>query len=158
MQCAVIEFARNVLKLEGANSTEMDPETKHPVIALMAEQKNITQMGGTMRLGAYVCRLNKSTKSYQAYEEASVTERHRHRYEFNNEYLDDFRKNGMNASGKNPDTGLVEMIELKDHPWFVGSQFHPELKSTVLNPHPLFVHFIKAAIGYRKDSETRQGK
>lgn len=158
MQCAVIEFARNVLKLEGANSTEMDPETKHPVIALMEEQKNITQMGGTMRLGAYVCRLNKSTKSYQAYEEASVTERHRHRYEFNNEYLDDFKKNGMNASGKNPDTGLVEMIELKDHPWFVGSQFHPELKSTVLNPHPLFVHFIKAAIGYRKDRDTKQSK
>ncbi|MFA0960773.1 CTP synthase [Roseivirga sp. BDSF3-8] len=158
MQCAVIEFARNVLNLEGANSTEMDPETAHPVIGLMEEQKNITQMGGTMRLGAYVCRLNKGTKAYQAYDKFSVTERHRHRYEFNNTYLEDFKKGGMIASGKNPDTGLVEMIELKDHPWYVGSQFHPELKSTVLTPHPLFVNFIKAAIGYKKDKESKDNK
>lgn len=146
MQVAVIEFARNVLGLKDANSTEMNPDTADPVIALMEEQKNIDQMGGTMRLGSYPCELIKGTKSSAAYGKSKIHERHRHRYEFNNKYLQQFEKNGMIASGLNPDSGLVEIIEVKDHPWFVGTQFHPEYKSTVLSPHPLFVRFIKAAI------------
>jgi len=146
MQVAVIEFAKNVLGLKDANSTEMNPDTVDPVIALMEEQKNIDQMGGTMRLGSYPCELIKGTKSSAAYGKTKIHERHRHRYEFNNKYLQQFEKNGMIASGLNPDTGLVEIVEIKDHPWFVGTQFHPEYKSTVLSPHPLFVRFIKAAI------------
>src|SRR5690554_3446661 len=146
MQVAVIEFARNVLNLKDANSTEMNTDTPHPVIALMEEQKNIEQMGGTMRLGSYPCELVKGTKSSAAYGKAKIQERHRHRYEFNNKYLQEYEKNGMIAAGLNPDTGLVEIVEIKDHPWFVGTQFHPEYKSTVLNAHPLFVRFIKAAI------------
>jgi CTP synthase len=146
MQVAVIEFARNVLGLKDANSTEMNADTVDPVIALMEEQKNIDQMGGTMRLGSYPCELIKGTKSSAAYGKTKIHERHRHRYEFNNKYLQQFEKNGMIASGLNPDSGLVEIIEIKDHPWFVGTQFHPEYKSTVLNAHPLFVRFIKAAI------------
>ncbi|MDP4680360.1 MAG: CTP synthase, partial [Cyclobacteriaceae bacterium] len=151
MQCATIEFARNVLNLRGANSTEMDPKAKHPVIDMMEDQKTITAKGGTMRLGAYDCNVIKGTKAYSIYGHAKISERHRHRYEFNNKYLADFEKAGMIASGINPDTNLVEIIELKDHPWFIGSQFHPELKSTVLNPHPLFVKFIKAALTNKKD-------
>lgn len=150
LQCAVIEFARNVLKLKNANSAEMNPKTKHPVIDLMEDQKGIKNMGGTMRLGAYTCQLTKGTKAYQTYGHSKIQERHRHRYEFNSAYLEQFEQNGMVASGINPESNLVEIMELKDHPWFVGSQFHPELKSTVLNPHPLFVKFVKAALVQRK--------
>ena len=150
MQVAVIEFARNVLGLKNASSTEMDPDTPDPVIALMEEQKNIDQMGGTMRLGAYSCELIKGTKSSAAYGKSKIQERHRHRYEFNNEYLSQFEKNGMIASGINPESGLVEIVELQNHPWFVGTQFHPEYKSTVLNPHPLFVRFIKATLDNKR--------
>ena len=146
MQVAVIEFARNVLKLDHANSTEMDPNTPHPVIALMEEQKKIDQMGGTMRLGSYACDLKKGSKSALAYGKTKIQERHRHRYEFNNDYLEQIESKGMMATGKNPKTGLVEIIELKNHPWFVGVQFHPEYKSTVLKPQPLFVEFIQAAL------------
>lgn len=145
MQCAVIEFARNVLGLKDANSTEMDSKTKNPVIDLMEDQKHIVNKGGTMRLGGYACELKKGSHAYQAYGKKTIQERHRHRYEYNNKYLEQFEKAGMMASGINPDSNLVEVIELKDHPWFVGTQYHPELKSTVLNPHPLFVRFIKAA-------------
>lgn len=144
MQIAVIEFARNVLGLQGASSTEIDPDCKDPVIFLMEEQKDVLQMGGTMRLGAYPCEVKKGSKAFTAYGKSKIRERHRHRYEFNNKYLQVFEENGMIATGTNPDKGLVEIIELKDHPWFVGTQFHPEYKSTVLNPHPLFVRFIKA--------------
>ncbi|SEF97516.1 CTP synthase [Algoriphagus boritolerans] len=150
MQVAVVEFARNVLGLEHANSTEMDPFTPHPIIALLEEQKKIDQMGGTMRLGSYACDLKNGTKSAIAYGKTKIQERHRHRYEFNNAYLEQIQSKGMIAAGKNPDTGLVEIIELKNHPWFVGVQFHPEYKSTVLNPHPLFVRFIQAAIDNKK--------
>ncbi|WP_026955556.1 CTP synthase [Algoriphagus vanfongensis] len=146
MQVAVIEFARNVLNFEKANSTEMDPETPYPVIALMEEQKKIDQMGGTMRLGAYSCDLKKSSKAYSAYGKTKIQERHRHRYEFNNEFIKEIESAGMIATGKNPDTGLVEIVEIKNHPYFVGVQFHPEYKSTVLSPQPLFVKFIQAAI------------
>lgn len=150
MQCAVIEFARNVLKLKDASSTEMNPDTKHPVIDLMEEQKKIVDLGGTMRLGAYPCNLKKSSKVYSVYGKKTISERHRHRYEFNNKYLEQTEKAGLIASGINPETNLVEVVELKDHPWFIGSQFHPELKSTVLNPHPLFVKFVEAAINFKK--------
>ena len=148
MQMAVIEFARNVLGLKEANSTEMDPQAKDPVIDLMEEQKQIPAKGGTMRLGTYPCDLKKSTLAYSIYGTSSVNERHRHRWEFNNKYLDQFEKAGMLASGKNPGTGLVEIVELPDHPFFIGVQYHPELKSTVENPQPIFVHFIKAAKAY----------
>ncbi len=150
MQCSVIEFARNVLSLSGANSFEMDESTKYPVINLMEEQKTIKNMGGTMRLGAYDCDLKKGTRAYSIYGKAKITERHRHRYEFNNEYLAQFEEAGMIASGKNPKTGLVEIVELKDHPFYVAGQFHPELKSTVANPHPLFVSFVAAALTHKK--------
>lgn len=146
MQIAVIEFAQNVIGLADASSTEMNPDTKNPVIFLMEEQKGITQMGGTMRLGSYTCELKKGTKSSLAYGQPKINERHRHRYEFNNEYLEKFDSNGMIAAGINPESGLVEIVELVDHPWFVGTQFHPEYKSTVLAPHPLFIRFVKAAI------------
>lgn len=150
MQCAVIEFARNVLKLKDASSTEMNPKTKHPVIDLMEEQKKVVDLGGTMRLGAYPCNLKKGSKVYSVYGKKTISERHRHRYEFNNKYLEQMEKAGMKATGVNPETNLVEVVELKDHPWFIGSQFHPELKSTVLNPHPLFVKFIEAALNQKK--------
>ncbi|PRY12361.1 CTP synthase [Pontibacter ummariensis] len=150
MQCAAVEFARNVLGLAGAASTEMDPTTPHPVIAMMEDQKQITQMGGTMRLGSYTCELKKGSKAYSIYGRSKISERHRHRYEFNNQYLAAFEAAGMVASGINPDTGLVEVIELQHHPWFVAAQYHPELKSTVLGPHPLFVRFVKAAINNAK--------
>ncbi len=146
MQCAVIEFARNVLGLKDADSTEMNPETPYPVIDLLETQKKITNKGGTMRLGSYPCNIAEKTKAWEIYKHKEIKERHRHRYEFNNEYLPDFEKAGMIASGINPEGGLVEIIEIKDHPWFVGVQFHPEYKSTVANPHPLFVSFVKAAI------------
>ena len=146
MQCAVVEFARNVLGLKGAHSTEMDPKTKNPVIDMMADQKTIKAKGGTMRLGEYPCNISKGTKAFSAYGKVKVAERHRHRYEFNNAYLKSFEAAGMTASGINPDTGLVEIVEVKNHPWFVGVQFHPEYKSTVIKPHPLFVRFVKAAL------------
>ena len=150
MQCAVIEFSRNVLKLRGAASTEIDTKAKHPVIDLMEDQKTVTTKGGTMRLGAYDCNLRKGSKAQQAYGKLHISERHRHRYEFNNDYKKQIEKAGMVASGINPKSGLVEIIELQGHPWFVGTQFHPELKSTVLNPHPLFVNFVKSALAYKK--------
>lgn len=151
MQCSVIEFGRNVLQLKNANSTEMNKDTEFPVVDMMEEQKQITQKGGTMRLGAYPCELKEGSKAALAYESLIISERHRHRYEFNNTYKEKFEANGMIATGTNPQTGLVEIVEVPDHPWFVGVQFHPELKSTVLNPHPLFVHFVKAALEYSKN-------
>ena len=150
MQCSVIEFGRNVLGLEGANSYEMDENTPHPVINLMEEQKLVTDMGGTMRLGAYACEIKKGTKAYATYGKTKISERHRHRYEFNNAYLEQYEAAGMIASGRNPESGLVEIVELKNHPFFVAGQFHPELKSTVANPHPLFVSFVAAAIANKK--------
>lgn len=150
MQCAVIEFARNVLKFKDANSTEMNPGTTNPVIDLLEAQKKITKKGGTMRLGSYPCNISEGTKALEIYKHKEIAERHRHRYEFNNEYLADFEKAGMIASGINPEGGLVEIVEIKGHPWFIGVQFHPEYKSTVANPHPLFVHFVKAAIEVAK--------
>lgn len=152
MQCAVIEFARNVLGMKKANSTEM-AKTSHPVIDLMENQKNLKNLGGTMRLGAYTCQLKKGSKAYVAYGSSKIQERHRHRYEFNNKYLEDYENAGMMATGINPDTNLVEIMEIKDHPWFVGTQYHPELKSTVRDPHPLFVKFIKAALERKKSLE-----
>ncbi len=146
MQCAVIDFARNVLGYEKANSLEMARNTPYPVIDLMEEQKEIIEKGGTMRLGAFPCNVKKNTNSYRAYKRSKIVERHRHRYEFNNTYLKDFEKAGMVPAGINPDTGLVEIVEIPKHKWFVGVQFHPEYRSTVLNPHPLFVNFVKATI------------
>ncbi|MBI3883454.1 MAG: CTP synthase [Sphingobacteriales bacterium] len=145
MQMAAIEFARNVLELKDANSTEMDANTKNPVIDLMEGQKAVTAKGGTMRLGAYPCDLKKGTLAHKIYGQDAISERHRHRWEFNNKYLDQFENAGMIASGKNPATGLVEVIELPEHPFFIGVQYHPELKSTVENPQPIFVSFVKAA-------------
>ncbi len=145
MQMAVIEYARNVMGWADAHSTEMDKETSHPVIDLMEDQKNIAAMGGTMRLGAYPCEIKKDSLAHKIYGTTQISERHRHRWEFNNKYITDFEKAGLIPSGKNPATGLVEIVELKDHPFFIGVQYHPELKSTVENPQPIFVHFIKAA-------------
>ena len=146
MQAAVIEFARNVLKKTNANSTEMDEKTDYPVIDIMEEQKNVLEKGGTMRLGAYPCKLNKDSISYKAYGEENIKERHRHRYEFNSNYNNDFINAGMIPTGVNPDTDLVEIVEIPTHKWFVGVQFHPEYKSTVIEPHPLFVSFVKATL------------
>ncbi len=148
MQMAVIEYARNVLGLADAHSFEMDHDSPHAVINLMAEQKNVEDKGGTMRLGAYACKIRKDSLAHKIYGRTNIKERHRHRYEFNNEYLKAFEEGGMLATGINPDNNLVEMIELPDHPFFMGVQFHPELRSTVMNPHPLFVHFVKAALDY----------
>lgn len=148
MQMAVIEFARNVLGLKEAHSTEMDPDTKEPVIDLMEEQKKITSKGGTMRLGSYPCDIKEGSLAFTIYGSTTISERHRHRWEFNNKYLSQFEKAGMLASGRNPGTDLVEIIELPQHPFFIGVQYHPELKSTVENPQPIFVHFIKAAKAY----------
>lgn len=144
MQCAVIEFARNVLGFSGAHSTEFDHKTKFPVIDLMEEQKSIIDKGGTMRLGAYKCVISKNSKAFLAYGKTDISERHRHRYEFNDKYFDEFRNNGMVPVGINPDSNLVEIMEISSHKWFVGVQFHPEYSSTVINPHPLFVSFVKA--------------
>mgnify|MGYP000015266926 FL=1 len=147
MQCAVIEFARNVLGIADANSSEMEA-TPHPVIDLMEEQKGVMAKGGTMRLGAYPCVLKKGSKVAEAYGKLHISERHRHRYEFNNDYLAQFEAAGMKAVGINPDTNLVEVVEIPNHPWFVGTQYHPEYKSTVLSPSPLFVAFVKAALAF----------
>ncbi len=149
MQCAVIEFARNVLGHAGANSTEMDTDTPWPVIDMMEEQKSKTEKGGTMRLGAYPCKLTEGSRSAAAYGTTSIKERHRHRYEFNGAYTDEFRKAGMSPVGINPQTKLVEVVELKGHPWFVGVQYHPEYKSTVARPHPLFIRFVAVALQHQ---------
>lgn len=150
MQMAVIEFARNVLGLAHAHSTEMDTSTAHAVINMMEEQKKIKMMGGTMRLGAYPCEIKPDSLAHTIYGETNITERHRHRYEFNNDYFDQFEEKGMIASGRNPETGLVEIMEIPAHPFFIGVQYHPELKSTVEKPAPLFVHFIGAAKKYNE--------
>jgi CTP synthase len=154
MQMAVIEFARNIIGLKDAHSTEMVKETTHPVIDLMDEQKTVTEKGGTMRLGAYPCDIKKDTLAYTIYGAEHISERHRHRWEFNNKYLADFEKAGMIASGKNPATSLVEIVELPNHPFFIGVQYHPELKSTVENPQPIFVHFVKAAKAFAEKRDA----
>lgn len=153
MQCSVIEFARNVLHLDGAGSTETG-NVAYPVIDLMEGQKEVTEKGGTMRLGAYPCTITKGSKSYDAYGTEHISERHRHRYEFNNKYINEYKAGGMQPVGVNPDTNLVEIIEIPTHPWFVGVQYHPEYKSTVVNPHPLFVAFVKAAINYKQSKQS----
>ena len=150
MQCMVIEYARNVLNLKEANSTEMDPKTPYNVIDLMEEQKSISNLGGTMRLGAYECHLTDGSIPAQAYGTLDVRERHRHRFEFNNEYREMFEANGMKCVGENPETHLVEVVEVPGLKWFVGTQYHPEYSSTVLNPHPLFMDFVRAAIENKK--------
>ena len=152
MHIAVVEFARNVANLEGAHSSEIDPNTPHPVIDLMPEQKNVDGLGGTMRLGRYLCKLEKGTKVYAAYGECEISERHRHRYEFNNEYLQILGDAGLVIAGKSPDGKLVEIVEYNANPWFVGVQFHPEFKSRPNRAHPLFKDFVGAAI---KNSRTQ---
>ncbi|ARC86834.1 CTP synthase [Clostridium argentinense CDC 2741] len=146
MQCVIIEYARNVLGLKGANSAELMPETPYPVIDLMSDQKEVDEKGGTMRLGLYACRLEKNTKAYESYNNEVIYERHRHRYEFNNQFRKQLMDSGLILSGTSPDERLVEIVEIKDHPWFVASQFHPELKSRPNRPHPLFGNFIKASL------------
>lgn len=148
MQMAVIEYARNVKNLDNANSTEMDEQTPNPVIDLMEDQKELSNMGGTMRLGAWACQLEKDSKSNHIYNTQNISERHRHRYEFNNQYKEQLFDDDFKIAGVNPDTQLVEVVENTKHPWFIGVQFHPEYKSTVSNPHPLFVSFIKAALAH----------
>jgi len=152
MQMIVVEFARNVLGYADANSREMDEKTAHNVIDIMEEQKNITQMGGTMRLGAYDCQMRKGSRAWEAYGEKDIIqERHRHRYEFNNDYLKEYEKNGMQCVGKNPDSNLVEIVEIPELKWYVGTQFHPEYSSTVLQPNPLFMSFVKACIANKEN-------
>ena len=146
MQLAVIEFARNVAGLTGAHSAELDPNTPYPVIDLMPDQKNIENMGGTMRLGKYLCKLIDGTNAKRAYGEDEISERHRHRYEFNNDYKDILTKAGLTIAGTSPDGRLVEIVEIKDHPWFTGVQFHPEFKSRPNRPHPIFKDFVGAAV------------
>jgi CTP synthase len=155
MQCSVIEFSRNVLGLKEANTTEINIKTPVPVIDLMEEQKYVTDKGGTMRLGAYPCLLNEKSKAFAAYRNTEISERHRHRYELNNKYLPELEKNGMMAAGRNLATNLVEIVEIPSHKWFVGVQFHPEYKSTVINPHPLFVSFVKAAMTQKHDTAKK---
>ncbi|MGF2413987.1 CTP synthase [Ferruginibacter sp.] len=154
MQMAVIEFGRNVLGWADANSTEMVKETQHPVIDLMDEQKDITAKGGTMRLGAYPCTIKEGTLAHEIYGTTEISERHRHRWEFNNKYITDFENAGLVPSGKNPASGLVEIVELPNHPFFIGVQYHPELKSTVENPQPIFVHFVKAAKAFAEKRDA----
>ena len=158
MQMAVIEFARNVLGLKGAHSVEMDANTEFPVIDIMEEQKKITMMGGTMRLGSYPCEITEDSLAHKIYGKTTITERHRHRYEFNNKYLEQIQQNGMVASGINPETGLVEIVEIPSHPFFIGVQYHPELKSSVENPAPLFVSFIGAAKKYNEQLHSNGKK
>jgi CTP synthase len=145
MQCAVIEFGRYVLNLKNANSTEFNPSSENPVISLIEEQMDIERMGGTMRLGAYPCIIKKSSIAFSEYKKEKISERHRHRFEFTLRFKEDFEKAGMTFSGMSPDGKLVEIIELADHPWFVGVQYHPEFKSKPINPHPLFAGFIRSA-------------
>lgn len=153
MQSMVIEFARNVMNMPDANSVELDPTTPHNVIDLMEEQKSVTNMGGTMRLGAYACRLTAGTKVAEAYGTLDIEERHRHRFEFNSDYREQFEQAGMKCVGENPLTHLVEVVELPDKRWYIGTQYHPEYSSTVLSPHPLFMDFVKAAIDYQKQKQ-----
>ncbi len=153
MQMAVIEFGRNVLHIRNAQSSEMFEKPEEPVIDMMEEQKKITTKGGTMRLGSYPCEVKPGTLAYTIYGTEHINERHRHRFEFNNKYLDQYEMNGMIASGRNPETGLVEIIEIRDHAFFLGCQYHPELKSTVERPHPIFVHFVGAAKNYNEKKE-----
>ena len=151
----VIEFARNVLGLAEANSTELDPNTPYNVIDLMEEQKSVTNMGGTMRLGAYACHLKPGTKVAEAYGKLDIEERHRHRFEFNDDYRKQFEAAGMECVGENPDTHLVEVVEMPSKKWYIGTQYHPEYSSTVLNPHPLFMNFIEAAIANKEEKEKK---
>jgi len=155
MQCAVIEFARNVCNLKNANSREFDPKSKHMVIDLMPEQKKVKRMGGTMRLGAQPCYIISDTLAFKSYSKHLINERHRHRFEFNNKYRDIMQKHGMVLSGISPDKKLVEIMELRDHPWFIGCQFHPELKSRVVKAHPLFREFVRAAVQYHKTNKEK---
>jgi CTP synthase len=152
MQMAVIEFARNVLNLKDSSSTEMNKNVSHPVIDLMQSQKNVVNMGGTMRLGSWECELKELSNVRSIYNSKIIKERHRHRYEFNNDYLDQFESEGLIASGNNSKTDLVEIVELNNHPWFIGVQFHPEYKSTVNNPHPLFISFVQAGLKHSKEN------
>ncbi|MBG6132329.1 CTP synthase [Aquimarina sp. EL_43] len=154
MQMAVIEYSRNVMGIKEASSVEVDENTPHPVIDIMEEQKNITDMGGTMRLGSWDCELKENSKVFEAYGKSMIAERHRHRYEYNNNYKEQLEKAGLSTTGVNPKTGLVEIVEIPDHPWFVGVQYHPEYKSTVANPHPLFIAFIRAAVEYSKSDKS----
>jgi CTP synthase len=154
MQMAIIEYGRNVLGITEAQSTETDPNAAEPVVDMMEEQKKITTKGGTMRLGSYPCKVKPGTLAHKIYGDPPVTERHRHRYEFNNRYLAQYEEGGMIASGTNPETGLVELMEITEHPFFIGCQYHPELKSTVESPHPLFVHFVGAAKKYNEQKQT----
>jgi len=149
MQLAVIEYAQNVLNITDANSTEIDPKTKNPIISLQRGREESENLGGTLRLGLYDCDLNETSKAYQAYQTKVIKERHRHRYEFNNQYLDIIEKSDMLVSGFNKDYHLVEIVEIKDHPWFVAVQFHPEFLSRPLRPHPLFKAFINESIQYQ---------
>ncbi len=153
MQCAVVEHFRNVVGLDDVSSTEVNSETKNPVIGLMPDQANISNKGGTMRLGAYQCDLKEGSIAMDAYNSEHISERHRHRYEFNNDYLEEMEAHGLKAVGTNPDTGLVEIVEREDHPFFIGVQYHPELKSRVEEPHPLFIAFVEAAVQYKKAKE-----
>ena len=153
MQMMCIEFARNVLGYEDANSVEMDQQTKHGVIDLMEEQKNITNMGGTMRLGGYECMLREGSRAREIYQKEEIRERHRHRYEFNNLYREEFENAGMKCTGINPESDLVEIVEIPEKRWYIGVQFHPEYTSTVLHPHPLFLNFVKAAIAASKNQK-----
>jgi CTP synthase len=150
MQMAIIEYSRNILGYVDANSTEMNENTKHPVVNLMEDQKTVTDKGGTMRLGAWKCDITPDSLAYKIYGKTSISERHRHRYEYNSQYVDQLQKSGLISSGVNPDTGLVEIVELEDHPFFIGVQYHPEYKSTVANPHPIFVSFVAAAVKAKK--------
>lgn len=150
MQMAIIEYSRNVLGFTDANSTEMNEQTAHPVVNLMEEQKTITDKGGTMRLGAWKCDIKQDSLAYGIYGKNTISERHRHRYEYNSKYVKQLQDAGLIASGINPDTGLVEIIEIKDHPFYIGVQYHPEYKSTVANPHPIFVNFVAAAVKAKK--------
>ena len=152
---AVIEHARNLTNLPQANSIEMDEECKVPVISIMEAQKSIENKGGTMRLGAWKCALKKDTLVHQIYGQDEISERHRHRYEFNDEYRVQIEASGLIATGVNPDTGLVEVVENQNHPWFIGVQYHPEYKSTVLAPHPLFVGFVKAALNHQQEKKWK---
>ena len=149
---AVIEYSRNVCKIKSANTSEIGNGIKDPVIHLMESQKNVNGLGGTMRLGAYPCNLKKGSLAYKAYDMNKISERHRHRFEFNNDYREKLESKGMVLCGVSPDNHLVEIVELKDHPWFLGCQFHPEFKSTPLNPHPLFREFVKSSLSYKNSA------